>query len=90
MALPTWLRGAAPGYGSRFAGKGGLVTIKSTPAGGSKPVSKRVPLAPAFDPLALSMVPVPGWSAAAAAAGPVLVLASGSGWAAWAPLGKAA
>jgi hypothetical protein len=46
---------------------GGTVVIKSTPVGASKPVSRRVSVAPAFDPFAVSMTPIPGWSASDAA-----------------------
>jgi len=58
--------GGGPGYGRYFKGKGGVVTIAS------KDGKRRVPIAPAFDPLAVSMVPIPGWKA-----GPVGVPAAG-------------
>jgi hypothetical protein len=61
-----WYR---PGYGKPVAmkGPGGMVTVHSTPVGAGKPASRRVSVAPAFDPDATSMTPVPGWTAAAAA-----------------------
>lgn len=63
MALPGWLRGSAASYGRPVAmrGPGGMVTIRSRTG------SRRVSVRPAFDPMATSMTPVPGWTTDAAA-----------------------
>lgn len=84
--LPTWLRGAAPGYGRRSSAPGGTVLVRSTAPGATKPSTRRVSLAPAFDPDATSMVPVPGWTAAGVAASPFRAPFPAT----FRPLGKAA
>lgn len=42
----------------------GTVLIRFTKPGASRPTTRRVSIAPAFDPDATSMVPIPGWTAA--------------------------
>lgn len=60
MSRP-WVPGV-PGYGKPGPKVGGMVTISSLVDGRIR--KRRVSIAPAFDPNATSMVPLPGWRAA--------------------------
>ena len=63
----NWYATGVPGYGRPGPKVGGMVTISSRAPDG-RIVRRRVTIAPAFDPNALSMTPLPGWTAAGSAA----------------------
>jgi hypothetical protein len=56
-----------PGYGKFTLSRGGKVTISSLVDGAVR--KRRVGIHPAFDPNALTMTPLPGWTAASSAVG---------------------
>ena len=64
---PAW---SSPGYGRRPSpSTTGTVLIRFVDKATGRKRSKRVGIAPAFDPLATTMTPIPGWTAASAAVG---------------------
>lgn len=67
MALDAWVRPLAPIPSPANRKTTGTVVIRWVDAATNRPRSKRVSIRPAFDPLAVSMRPIPGWTAAGAA-----------------------